>query len=437
MIDIVKVLVFILLAVYAHKWMWANACGKSTRVVFWVILIRFILASFPNITYPQLIGPFSLVSLYSIFVVGFIFLFFLSNHIEIKKDTNLLFIGLILTLMVFAAVINSHYIQSVASLVKWLMLLQLTNLVFNAVKEDGAVKVLQTIGFSYLYPIIMLVASVVLGVSKATENDGSTSYVGGFNHEAVFSVIILSGMFMFILKAALERRFSLLFLHIGTLFVLLFLVNYRTSILACLGLFATAGLMVFLKSSMVKKVAILFLGFLAITVVANIDSSSIAERFAEIPQALASASSFTVLPEFFDSDERRFFSGRIFFWASYIHEALNGSVSQIWFGHGMDSWKGFFEKYAHNTFVSFFYEVGFVGLFLLLVFFTSLTVKAFKGENWLAKILLVGAISAFIILNVATMPLWQIEGVIFLSILIALIDSNKKIAVKQNNKSMT
>ena len=430
MIDIVKVFVFLSLAIYAHKWMWANSCGKSTRVVFWVISIRFVLASFPNIAYPQIIGPFSLVSLYSIFLVGFIGIFFLSNNIEVKKDSSLLFIGSILILMVLAAIINSHYVQSVASLVKWVMILLLTNLVFNAVKEDGAIKVLNAIGYSYLYPIMMLLASVILGVSKATENDGSTSYVGGFNHEAVFSVIILSGMFIFVLKAALQRRYLFMLANVLLMFILLFLVNYRTTILACLGMVMAVGCLVFFKSSIGKKIMILFCSVFVFTIVGNLESSSIVERFQEIPQALANLSNFAVLPEFFDGDERRFFSGRIFFWSSYIHEALNGSIYQIWFGHGMDSWKGFFEKYAHNTFVSFFYEIGFVGVFLLLAFFVTLAIKAFKGEHWLAKVLLVGAIAAFIILNIATMPLWQIEGVIFLSILIALIDSNKSVKTK-------
>ncbi|ROV57656.1 hypothetical protein EGH82_22035 [Vibrio ponticus] len=435
MLDILKPLILITIAIFAHKWMWTYSCSKSTRLVFWVVFFRFVLASFHEFAYPQIIGPFSIVSLYSIFVVSFLLLFIISNDVQINRNYCFFIISMILVSMVLAAIINTHYVQSVASIVKWLMLLLLVSLIYDALSKDGVSKVLRSIGFAYLYPIILMIASVVLGISKATENDGSVSYVGGFNHEAVFSVIIFSGVFVYIMIGVFDKRIKLVFGSMFTLVLLLALINYRTSILACVGMYITIATLLYFRSQLKNKLIVTLFAVVALGVLVNVDSSAVMERFQEIPQAINDSAGLTVFPELYDSDERKYFSGRIYFWSSYIHEALNGTTLQILFGHGMDSWKGFFEKYAHNTFVSFFYELGIVGVILLIVFFIMIIMRALYGFDWLAKVFLLGSVVAFVILNLATMPLWQIEGVIFLSIIIALVDLNKKSLV--NKESFT
>lgn len=425
MFEVIKVVVLFIICIYACRWMYVVRCSKETRLIFWIVFVRFVLASFHYASYAKLIGPFSLVSLYSIALVIFLFVYFILNGIKIRTDASFFCIGGVLSLMLISAVINSHVVASVASIVKWLLLLQLINLVLYALEKDGWNKVLLSIGFAYLYPILMLLLSIFFGVSKATENDGSTSYVGGFSHEAVFSVMIFSGMSIYLIRYFLKDNARGALFCLGITLVLLSFINYRTTILAFLGLGAVVGLMVFVNLSLLYKVILSVGVSLLFVVLISFDLSMVADRFNEIPEVLSMSSNFKVFPEYFSVDERRYFSGRIYFWSLYVSEALEGTTLQVLFGHGMDSWKVFFEKYAHNTFVSFFYELGFFGVITLIVFFIALFVTSLKGRDENLSYLLCGLLFAFFILNIATMPLWQIEGIIFLSVLVSMIEFNR------------
>lgn len=70
-------------------------------------------------------------------------------------------------------------------------------------------------------------------------------------------------------------------------------------------------------------------------------------------------------------------TGRFSIWERAIEEAMAGS----WFGHGADSFQKFdttFIVHPHNALVQFWFEYGFLGLFLCVVFFASTTVVCLK-----------------------------------------------------------
>ncbi|MGJ3628284.1 hypothetical protein AB5I41_17420 [Sphingomonas sp. MMS24-JH45] len=73
----------------------------------------------------------------------------------------------------------------------------------------------------------MQLASIALGIAKPGETDGADSFIGGYNHEASFSVI-LTGMILvtcFIRDIRLPTKLAI----IGYGFVMIFLANYRTA----------------------------------------------------------------------------------------------------------------------------------------------------------------------------------------------------------------
>jgi hypothetical protein len=89
-------------------------------------------------------------------------------------------------------------------------------------------------------------------------------------------------------------------------------------------------------------------------------------------------------------------------------------------GFGPEAWDGTQRLYAHNTFVSYLYEFGVVGLVFLLLFFATQTAIAAQAVPLALAARLVAAFGGFIIANLATMPLWLIEGLILLALLCAL-----------------
>jgi hypothetical protein len=301
-----------------------------------------------------------------------------------------------------------------------MFLLQLSTMLIESIKYDGMVKVLRVISIAYLYPVILLILSIILGVSKATEIDGSISYVGGYYHEALVSVLILSAMSIFILLATeQDKEFKKLYLLSFFLFLLV-MINYRTTLLASLfvGVFVLFAIykntqIISNKISMVLLVIMVALG---ITMFAP---THLFERFQEIPDAISQYPRFLTFPEYYSKEDQNFFSGRIYIWSTYISDALDGTDIQLFFGQGMGAWKESFVVYAHNTFVSFFYELGLLGfgMFSLLIVNGYRRILKIKQSNF--SLSLCGIYSAFFVLNLGTMPLWSVEGIILFSLIIA------------------
>jgi O-antigen ligase len=123
-------------------------------------------------------------------------------------------------------------------------------------------------------------------------------------------------------------------------------------------------------------------------------------------------------PEYYTASDEELLSARAVIWSRYISAYLNGSVLNLAFGFGPDSWEDVFTRYAHNTFISSLYEIGAIGLASMIVLFVSNFRFAF-GSVPEHRFLVVSAHVGFLILNLATMPLWLIEGNILLALTLA------------------
>jgi hypothetical protein len=123
-------------------------------------------------------------------------------------------------------------------------------------------------------------------------------------------------------------------------------------------------------------------------------------------------------PEYFTADERRLFSGRAYIWSTYIDAYLQGNIINLLVGFGPETWVGRFPLYAHNTFVSYLYEFGVFGVAALLWLLLSnfLTALRMNGEE---KLVLTSCHVGFFVLNLATMPIWTLEGAILYALLLS------------------
>jgi O-antigen ligase len=121
-------------------------------------------------------------------------------------------------------------------------------------------------------------------------------------------------------------------------------------------------------------------------------------------------------PNEFSREEGDLLSGRTYLWSGYYyHWKEQGTSVQHLVGFGPDSWRKYFPIYAHNTFVDYLFEYGVLGLLALLLLFGSGLALALRTrrERWK----LVAAHLSFIVLNLATMPMWSVEGLILYGLL--------------------
>src|SRR3546814_9083163 len=86
------------------------------------------------------------------------------------------------------------------------------------------------------------------------------------------------------------------------------------------------------------------------------------------------------------------------------------------FGFGPDSWSDWFRVYPHNTVIAFLFELGLVGLAVLLWWWMAMFLLATRTQLSVRTDLVVAQFS-FILLNLATMALWQIEGLILFALI--------------------
>ena len=100
-----------------------------------------------------------------------------------------------------------------------------------------------------------------------------------------------------------------------------------------------------------------------------------------------------------------------------------------------------FDLYAHNTYVSYVYEYGYLGFFTFIGLLILILSSAMKMSDKPLSKIIAFSIAGFLIMNLATMPLWNIEGLIFFALALGVVfaDPKKKVVASKvkvpNHKS--
>lgn len=384
------------------------------------VFFRFLLSAFHPYTYPAVAGPFSINALFSVLVIGLGFQ--LIDHRLLRLRFLLPVYGLVF-LIVISAIYNNTLKDSIQSLLKWLFFVVVALAVYESVIRVGRAVVLEKLLLTFNIPIILQLLSVVLGYSKFTESDTSISYVGGYNHEGSFSIMLATALVLASLRLLLPPRpprlWSLLPLLLA---VQVALANYRTTILSILPPLAGFLYFHFLHKGLPIAKVTAALGMVAsVLLLATIDFSTLVERFSEIGTVVESTSQLIKSPLYYTEWEQDYFSARVYIWSQYIDAYVQGSGAQHLIGMGADAWTHQFPKYAHNTFVSHLYELGLLGCIGIAYIFLRYMLLCFGGSLTTYSAQLFLCFISFVILNLGTMPLWQIEGMILFAILSALI----------------
>jgi len=430
MFEAIKLLVAVVSLIMVYRTITGN-CNKYLGFAICAIWFRYFLSAFHTITYPSLVAGFSINALGSIGVAGLGLLLIPTAVFTLKK---LFPFYVFFTAIAVSGFVNMQIPGTINVLVKWCYFLVLAGALFLSIRSQGQNETFKKLLVAFTMPVALQIASVFLGHAKATEADGSTSYIGGYNHEAAFSMIIVSFIFVIGLTKRKTIRFRTSLFTLAVF--LLVLVNYRTAILTILPI---AGVFYFtlveqrLKPS--QKAPILTVVTMLFVMVFFALSLAMQERFADVGLMLSNLDLILKAPRYFSEAEQDIMSSRVFIWSQYIDAFLNADTLNQVFGFGPDSWKQRFTLYAHNTFVSNIYEYGYLGFYSFIGVIVFTLLKAFSMyQKDLAKI--VGlSIVGFLIMNLATMPLWNIEGLIFFAIVVGTVfssskqvDSNKTIA---------
>ncbi|WP_395397212.1 O-antigen ligase family protein [Novosphingobium sp. BL-8A] len=321
-----------------------------------------------------------------------------------------------LTLVVCASLLlNKDVSGAIESFVKYAYLAMIVLTAYDAFVADGPGKVLSRLLFTFTLPLVLQAASLALHIAKATESDGSTSYIGGYNHEASFSIILLTGLLAGLLHPTLKARYKLAVAAVCVGGILA--ANYRTAIIAAAPLLL--GLLLGAIMAVVpprQRGMAGILGFLLMLSAVPIVPHLAGDRFDTIIALTSEPEVLTKTPDEFRKLDRAIMSGRLFLWSEYIDAWRHGSKRQHVLGYGANSWEGRYRYYAHNTLISTLYELGTLGVAAMLLLWLWMFALALSTSGS-TRIMLVLAHLGFFVLNMATMPLWMIEGLLFYGLL--------------------
>lgn len=383
---------------------------KDVKVAFvlFAVWTRYMMSAFHSVTYSASPLGLSWNALGSCLIFG---LGLLVIDVRLLRLRFFVPLYVLLAVILLSGLVNREVSGTVNAVIKYGYFLVLVCGMSEALARQGEQRFLKLLVWTFLPLIVFQGLSVVLGVSKATETDGSTSYIGGYNHEAAFSVALATGFVMTTvvkeLKAAVKTAL------LTAMLAGLLLANYRTSIIAIVPTlfvqFALGSTEQFPKRQRLLIGSVMALAGFAFVVAASIFME---DRFSDVGTLLSSGTDLIQRPHLFNRENGQLMSGRIVIWNQYLFAWADGSDLQWLLGFGGNSWEDRFTNYAHNTLVSQLYEYGILGVLSLLYLWSAMFLSVLRIRRG-PRTKLIAAHSSFILLSLATMPLWMIEGYIF------------------------
>jgi len=390
----------------------SRTSSRVTQFVVFAIWFRWIMSAFHDYTYkPSPIG-LSYNALASVGVIGL--------GLLVIKSRKILDVGVVPFYFLIGVVVLSgaynHLIPGMVDMaVKYAYLAVMVLAVVDAINEVGTERFTKLAIWPYAIPFGLQALSVVLHSAKASERDGSISYIGGYEHEAAFSMILASGLVL----VCLGRRLGAVMktVLIGACVAGIILANYRTAILAMapmVGVTMVTGI----TRRFIPSQRALVTGAMAICAAAVLGAGfvAMADRFSDLNAALSQGTGLIKPQEDFDTTDRRLLSARPYIWSGYIFGYANSKPVQHLLGLGPNAWSGVFKVYAHNTLISCIYELGALGVAAMLFLWGWMAWLAARVTDG-SRSLLLGGHASFFVLNMATMPLWNVEGLILYALL--------------------
>ena len=379
-----------------------SVAGAFVVVALWM---RYTAGAYHLYMFQPIAGGLSGNALLSIGVTGFGLLFVVRPaNLALKW---LLPVYALVGLALFSAALNGDAAGGINVAVKYAYMIVIMLAVFQALRSDPDARFLSWAMVSFLPLLVFQALSLALNLPKGSEDGDGLVWIGGYNHEAAFSVAMMTGFLVGCFARSAPRAVRIAFL-LATLVGIL-LAGYRTTILA----FAPLALAAFLSGLTLsvrrdQRAPMAVTAVVAGVLLVSVAALSYSASFADLAAFLADPAGLIKPPRDFDLLERQVMSGRPLIWSSYIYAWAAGTPLQHLFGLGLESWEGVFKVYPHNTLIATLYELGWFGVAAMIALWTVMVAAAASARGERFKLL--AAHFAFFLLNMATMPFWQVEG---------------------------
>src|SRR5262249_13161981 len=179
----------VLLFVLVRVWHLRDLCATFLLLATW---FRYSIATFHQYTYPPVVLGLSVIALTSIVVVGLGLVVVGSRGLLLRRLTP---IYAMLVVVLVSAIANQRWIEAINSTFKWLYLVVFAVVTYHAVQRGGPERIFGSLAVIFVGPIMLQWLSVPWGL-KTTSEDGSSFFIGGFQHQQAISIILLTFLFV-------------------------------------------------------------------------------------------------------------------------------------------------------------------------------------------------------------------------------------------------
>lgn len=386
--------------------------GMAARFVIGALWLRYVFGAFHIFMFRPIAAGMSGNALASVAVVGIGLMVIRVRHLALKA---LVPVYVLIALIILSGAFNDAAGRSINGVVKYAYFMVVMIAVFEALRQEGGRRFMGLLIWAFAPLLLFQWLSIALGLPKGSETGDGLVWIGGFNHEAAFSVALFTAFLVGCLARGMNPVLRLAFVLATVIGV--FLAGYRTVILAMAPLALVSFWAAFTHMVPRDQRGPVAVVALVIAVVGLVLAGLVfRERFADLATFLADPSALIKPPRDFTQVDRQVMSGRPLIWSQYLYAYAAGTPVQHLFGFGPDSWADAFDAYPHNTLISTLYELGALGAGAMLLLWSTMAALAFRARRD-ERLSLVAAHLSFFLLNFATMPFWLVEGLALYAVL--------------------
>ena len=384
-----------------------------TIFLLFVLWLRYVLAALDEYTFPRIVGGSSLIAISSIAIV---MIGCLIVPLSLLTQRRIVPVYIIIIWTLFSGFLNHEMSGAMTDLFKWLYFIIVTSLTLRMFNLYGIDRGFLLILITLSTPMFLQIASIVANMPTLGE-DGSYNYIGGYFHEAVFSLVVMTTMWLVALTRW-KRGWGGDILVLAS-FAGIVAANYRTMIIAALPILVIYGWCAGQQGSKSSQRRFALVLTISIAAVVAALSPEVQARFDDLLLTLGDAGNLMKPAPEYTEQQRELLSTRVYLWAQYIGAFADADFPNKLVGFGPQSHNETFFTHPHNMLIYALYETGVFGLVLLLTLLVRNMVVAFSIVDTKRRWLVLAGHFAFLLANLATSPLSEIEGLILYAVLCA------------------
>ena len=205
-----------------------RAGGMAGAFVVVALWLRTTAGAYHLYMFQPLAGGLSGNAVLSVAVTGFGLLFVVRPaNLALKW---LLPVYMLILFALLSAGLNGDLVGGINVAVKYAYMIVILLAAFQALRRDPEARFLTWAMVSFLPLLVFQALSLALNMPKGAEDGDGLVWIGGYNHEAAFSVALLTGFMVGGFARSAPRAVRIAFLMVT--FIAILLAGYRTTILA-------------------------------------------------------------------------------------------------------------------------------------------------------------------------------------------------------------